>query len=173
MISFTTILLKFDKKGEKTGWTYIELPIDGTTALKPGRKTTFRVKGMLDDYPIKQVALIPMGQSNGSEGGFIMAINATMRRGIGKEAGATVRVELEADDSPILLSTDFVDCLQDDPAALTFFDTLPKGHQNYFSKWIDDAKTPETKASRIAKALRGLSMRMGYSEMIRYFKNQT
>ena len=102
-----------------------------------------------------------------------MAVNATMRRGIRKEAGATVRVELEADDSPMLLSADFVECLQDDPAALTFFETLPKGHQNYFSKWIEDAKTTETKANRIAKALRGLSMGMGYSEMIRYFKNQT
>lgn len=167
MPTFTAILQKFDKKGEKTGWTYIEIPIDVTTAMKPGQKTTFRVKGTLDDFVINQVALVPMG-----EGAFIMPVNATMRRGIRKEEGASVKVAIEADDSPVLLSADFIECLQDDPDALTFFETLPKGHKNYFSKWIEEAKTPETKASRIAKSLRGLSMGMGYGEMIRYFKNQ-
>jgi len=26
MVSFKALLLKFDKKGEKTGWTYFEIP---------------------------------------------------------------------------------------------------------------------------------------------------
>ncbi|UHG92747.1 YdeI/OmpD-associated family protein [Spirosoma oryzicola] len=172
MFSFTAVLHKFDKKGEKTGWTYIEIPVEVTNGLKPDQKTSFRVTGTLDEFPIRQVALIPMGWSDGFEGTFIMAINATMRRGIRKEVGATVRVVIKTDDSPVALSADFLACLQDDTEAHQFFETLPKGHQNYFSKWIDDAKTAETKANRIAKALRGLSMRMGYSEMIRYFKNR-
>ncbi|QIP16144.1 DUF1905 domain-containing protein [Spirosoma aureum] len=172
MPTFTTILQKFDKKGEKTGWTYIELPIDVTDVLKPGQKTSFRVKGTLDNLEIKQVALIPMGRSGDSEGAFIMPVNATMRRSIRKEEGASVRITIDVDDSPLPLSADFLACLQDDPDAFKFFETLPKGHQNYFSKWIEDAKTTETKANRITKALRGLSMGMGYGEMIRYFKNQ-
>lgn len=177
MPTFTALLQKFDKKGEKTGWTYIEIPVEVTDALKPGKKTSFRVKGTLDSYAIKLVALIPMGHSDDGEpdrsgGSFIMAINATMRRGIGKEEGETVRVDLDVDNDPMPVSADLMICLEDDPDALAFFNTLSKGHQTYFSNWIEDAKTPETKANRIAKALRGFSMKMGYGEMIRYFKNK-
>jgi hypothetical protein len=45
MIKFTATLLKFDKQGEKTGWTYIEIPADLAQKLKPGNKKIFRVKG--------------------------------------------------------------------------------------------------------------------------------
>jgi hypothetical protein len=32
MVEFTTTIKKFDKQGDKTGWTYIEIP--ATIALK-------------------------------------------------------------------------------------------------------------------------------------------
>ncbi len=165
---FTTTLLKFGDKGEKTGWTYIEIPLIITEAIKPGQKTVYRVKGHLDNLAINQVALLPMG-----EGGFIMPVNAAMRRGIQKEAGATVRVELEMDDSPMPLSADLLACLDDEPAALDYFQQLSLGHQRYFSNWIDEAKTMETKTKRLTQAMRGLSMGLNFGEMIRYFKKHT
>ncbi|WP_420149132.1 YdeI/OmpD-associated family protein [Spirosoma sp.] len=173
MPSFTTILKKFTEKGDKTRWTYIEIPTEITDELKPGQRTTYRVKGKLDNHPIKQVALLPLKREDGSGTGFIIPINATMRRGMGKdEAGASIRVELEVDDSPIPMSADLLECLQDDPAAQKHFDTLSKSHQNYFSNWIEEAKTPVTKDDRITKSIRGLSMGMNFGEMIRYFKKQ-
>ncbi|GAB2599688.1 DUF1905 domain-containing protein [Spirosoma areae] len=172
MPSFTALLQRFAQKGEKTGWTYIDIPVDVTDSLKPGQRTSFRVKGRLDNFPINLVALLPMGQANESQAGFIMPVNATMRRGIRKEEGATIRVELEVDNSSIPLSPDLMVCLADDPKAMAFFNTLPKGHQAYFSNWIEDAKTIETKTKRITQAVMGLSMGMGYGEMIRYFKKQ-
>lgn len=179
MHTFTALLQRFGDNGEMTGWTYIELPFAITEALKPGQKKSFRVRGTLDAYAIRLIALIPMGNPESlrrtehtTDAQFIMAINVTMRRGIRKEAGATIRVEIEVDDSPVPLSADLVACLDDDPAALDFFQTLPKGHQNYFSNWIESAKTVETKTKRITQAVTGLSMRLGYSEMVRYFKKQ-
>jgi hypothetical protein len=176
MLTFTTTLQKFGEKGDKTRWTYIEIPIAITDELKPGQKTTFRVKGMLDNYPIKLVALLPLGRSveritDGREGGFMMPINADMRRGIGKDdEGASVRVTLEVDNDPLPQSADLLICLEDDPAAKQYFDSLAPSHQNYFGKWIEDAKTLETKTNRIAQTVQGLSMRMSYGEMIRYFR---
>lgn len=171
---FTAPLLRFADKGEKTGWTYIVLPLSLTDALKPGQKTSFRVKGRLDTYPISQVALIPMGQQDDPDeswdGAFIMAINATMRKALGKEAGATITVWLEADDSPLVNSDDLMACLADDPAALAFFESLTPGHQRYYSRWIDEAKTVDTKTRRITQAIQGFGMGLGYPEMIRYFK---
>ena len=170
MRTFTALLKRFDTNGEKTRWTYIDIPTDVTDALCPGRKTSFRVSGTLDEYPIERVALIPMGRSGGSDSAFIMGINAVMRRGLRKEKGTTIRGCIELDDSPLPLSADLMACLADDPAALTFFQSLPKGHQNYFSNWIEEAKTAETKTKRITQAVTGLSMGLGYSEMMRYFK---
>lgn len=177
MQTFTALLRRFGSKGEKTGratlgWTYIEVPTDVTDALRPGQRTSFRVKGTLDDYAIKLAALIPMGE-HGADGAYILPVNATMRRGIGKEAGATVRVTLDVDTDPMPPSADLMACLEDDPAALAHFNTLPKGHQNYFAKWIEDAKTPATRTKRLTQAVTGLAMGMGYGEMIRYYKNRT
>ena len=165
MISFTAVLRRFAQKGEKTGWTYIDIPIDASETLKPGQKISFRVKGKLDAFVIRQVALVPMG-----DGTFIMAVNAEMRRGIRKEEGATVHVELTVDNDPMPLSADLMACLADDATALDFFNTLSKGHQTYFSNWIEAAKTVETKTKRITQAVMGLSMGLGYGEMVRYFK---
>ena len=38
MISYQTLMLQFDEQGEKTGWTYIEIPTDMAQQLKPGNK---------------------------------------------------------------------------------------------------------------------------------------
>ncbi|MDP9229752.1 MAG: YdeI/OmpD-associated family protein, partial [Bacteroidota bacterium] len=125
-----------------------------------------RVKGRLDDYSIKQVALLPMGNGN-----FIMALNTTIRKGIRKRKGAKLNVQLEADDAPIKLSAEFMECLADEPKAIFFFSKLPKSHQHYFSKWIESAKTEPTKAKRIAQSVNALSMKKDYGEMLRVLKN--
>jgi hypothetical protein len=162
MVSFNTPILKFGEQGEKTGWSYIEIPTDIAQKLKPNNKRSFRVKGKLDAHKISGVALLPMGGGN-----FIMPINAAMRRGIGKRKGAIVNVQLELDPQPLKINNDFLECLNDDPAAASYFSTLAKGHQNYFSKWIESAKTELTKTKRIAMAVSALSRRLGFPEMLR------
>ena len=101
-----------------------------------------------------------------------MAINATMRKGIGKKKGAMVKVKLQEDKKEFQLNKDFMECLADDPPATEFFKTLPGSHQRYFSKWIDDAKTVETKAKRIAWAVIALSKKQGYPEMLRSHRKE-
>jgi Domain of unknown function (DUF1905)/Bacteriocin-protection, YdeI or OmpD-Associated len=160
MIEFTATLKQFSQQGEKTGWTFIEIPVDIADALKPGNKKSFRVKGKLDKYSIAHVALLPMGG-----GVFIMAVNATMRKGIGKKKGAMVKVE--EDKKEFQFNKDFIECLADEPAASVFFKSLAGSHQRYFSKWIDEAKTEPTKTKRIAWAVTALSKKQGYPEMLR------
>jgi len=48
MISFHAVLQKFGDKGEKTGWTYIEVPAKMAGFLKENNKKSFRVKGKID-----------------------------------------------------------------------------------------------------------------------------
>jgi hypothetical protein len=162
MVQFNTTLQRFEKQGEKTGWTYIEIPADIAQKIKPKTKTGYRVKGKLDNYKIAGVALLPMGG-----GAFIIPVNASMRKAIGKRHGAMVKVQLEEDKQPFKFNKDFMECLADDPPAKTFFNTLSGSHQRYFSKWIDAAKTDPTKTKRIAMAVTALSKKQGYPEMIR------
>lgn len=165
--TFTTTIQRFAENGDKTGWTYIEIPAELAEQLKAGNKKAFRVKGALDQYNISGVTLLPAGGGN-----FIMALNAAMRKGIAKKQGAMITARLEVDEKKYELNADFVACLNDDPEAKAFFDTLAPSHQNYFSKWVDDAKTEATKVKRIAQAIFGLNKRMDYGQMIRYHRGK-
>lgn len=162
MVQYNTTIHKFEKQGEKTGWTYIEIPADIAQQLKPGNKKSFRVKGKLDSYKIAGVSLLPMGG-----GSFIMALNAVMRKGIGKRHGAMLKVQLEEDKKGYQLNKDFLECLKDEPKALNVFESMPKSFQNYYSKWIESAKTEPTKTKRIALAVSTLAKAMSFSEMLR------
>ena len=166
MVNYTTTILKFKKKGEKTGWTYIEVPADVAQKVKENCKKSFRVKGKLDNFSIKAMAVLPIG-----EGDFILPLNTSIRKGIHKQEGATIHVQLEEDKNDFVFNTDLIACLHDDPEAITFFKTLPGSHQRYFSKWIDSAKTDATKAKRIAQSVTALSRKRGYAEMLRSLKN--
>jgi hypothetical protein len=162
MIHFTATILKFNEQGEKTGWTYIEIPADIAQQIKPNNKRSFRIKGKLDNYKISGVALMPMGNGN-----FIMPVNATMRKGTGKRKGAMLNIAIEEDKSPLKLNEDFLACLNDEPAALKHFNSLAGSHRNYFSKWIDSAKTEQTKTKRIVMAVSALARDLGFQEMLR------
>lgn len=167
MVSFNTIIKKFEKQGEKTGWTYFEVPVDASDELMPGNKKGFRVKGKLDNFSIKRIALLPMGG-----GIFIMPLNAAMRKGIGKRKGAMLQVKLEVDETKFVHNKDFMACLDDDPPAKKHFAALTKSHREYFSKWIDAAKTEPTKTKRIAMAVNALAKKWGFPEMLRNSKKE-
>ena len=167
MIKFITAILKFDKQGEKTGWTYIEVPAILAEQLKPGCKKSYRVKGQLDEHPIQQVALLPMG-----EGNFILPLNAVMRKSIGKRKGAQLEVILQLDKSVYELNKELMECLADEPTALDFFLTKPLSFQHYYSKWIESAKTDETKAKRIELAVTSLAQEIEFGEMLRNQRQQ-
>src|SRR4051812_518145 len=117
MVKFTAILEKFKDKGEKTGWTYFEVPLKIANKIKPDTKVAYRVKGKLDDYEFTGVSLVPMGG-----GDFIIAVNAAMRKQIRKVKGDTVKVQLEEDkDFAIKVPEELLECLKDEPEATEFF----------------------------------------------------
>lgn len=168
MVKYTATMLKFEKQGEKTGWTYIVVPEDVAQELKPGNRKSFRVKGKLDKYAIEAIALMPMG-----DGSFIMPLNAEIRKGIAKRVGAQLVVQITEDDNPDPVTCpELMECLEDEPDALAFFNSLTKGHRNYFMKWIESAKTEPTKAKRIAQAVTALARKQDYGMMIRSNKGK-
>lgn len=167
MVSFEALIKQFNRQGEKTGWTYIEISTDIAQELNPGVRLGYRVKGKLDAYEIKGSSILPMGDGN-----FILPLNATMRKALLKHVGEWILAKIEVDHSEVPISADLLDCLEDAPEAKAFFLSLSKSHRNYFSKWIEGAKTENTKAKRIQQTIMGCEMHMEYGEMIRYFREQ-
>jgi hypothetical protein len=166
MLHIVTSIERFDKKGEKTGWHFLEISATQARKLKDS-KVSFRVKGTIDALTIQKTALIPMGN-----GDFILPLNATMRKAIGKKQGDKITLNLELDERKLILSPDLISCLKEDPAALQFFKSLPPSHQQYYSKWIESAKTSATKAKRIVISMEGFGKKQGYGEMMRAYKNR-
>jgi hypothetical protein len=161
-IQFQTTILKFAAKGEKSGWSYLFIPHELAEQLNAGVNKSFRVKGNIDNYQFDGMNLLPMGDGN-----FILPLNASVRKQLQKQKGAKVNVSISLQKEEYQLDADFVNCLEDEPAAMDFFYTLARSHQNYFSKWIEAAKTEPTRVQRIATAIKALSQQMGYPEMIR------
>lgn len=168
MVEFTTTILQFAMQGEKTRWSYIEVPADIAQQLKPGNKKSFRVRGMLDGFAVAGMALMPMG-----EGNFIMALKAEVRKGIRKHAGAMLHAKLEEDiDYKVEIPGELQECFDFEPEALAFFNSLAKSHRDYFIKWIDSAKTSETRAKRIVNTVNAMLRKWHYNVMMRELRKE-
>lgn len=163
MVDFNAMMLQFAEQGEKTGWTYIEIPAGIALQMKPGNKKSFRVRGMLDALPVRGMALMPMGDGN-----FIMALKADVRKKLHKNAGAMLQARLEEDvDFKVEMPADLQECFDFEPEAAQFFNSLAKSHREYFIKWINDAKTSETRAKRIVNTVNAMLRKWAFNVMIR------
>lgn len=136
-------LQKFPGKG---GWTYAEIP-----DISQHRKTGFgwmKVSGTIDGFAIKDFNLAPMGQ-----GRMFLPVKAEIRKAIKKEEGDTVQVVLYTDIELVSSDDDFEICLEDEPKALKFYNSLPKIDQDSVKNWVNSAKNGEIKIERIAKSI--------------------
>ena len=168
MVQFNAMILQFGEMGEKTGWRYIEVSAEIAQQLKPGNKKPFRVRGKLDSYPISGFALMPMG-----EGKFIMPLKLEIRKAIHKESGAMVTITLEVHkDYKVEVPEDLQECFEFDPEALAQFNTLPRSHRDYFIKWIESAKTNETRNKRIINTVNAMLRKWDYGQMIRAMRDE-
>lgn len=152
LINKKLVLERFHGKG---GWTYVQVP-----GIERSRTTPFgwiKVKGSIDGYVIKKYHLMPMGK-----GRLFLPVKAEIRKKLRKDEGDFVRVILFADNEPLEVPEEMLLCLQEEPQALKFFNSLTESERKYYINWIYSAKKEETKIDRLAKTinrlLQGLKM---------------
>lgn len=162
MPTLTCTIDKFESNKDKTSWTFIIIPASIASQIHDNKKG-FRVKGKLDNYKIEMVSLLPIGG-----GDFMMPLNQQLRKGTGKGSrGEKLVVDIELDPREPEMSADLLMCLEDEPRAKETFDKFTPSHQRYFSKWIEDAKTIETKTKRLQRTIDGLAKGWDYGLVLR------
>ena len=85
----------------------------------------------------------------------MLPLAAANREAAGVAAGDEVEVELTLDTAPreVEVPEDLAEALRGDPVAQAAFEKLSYSNQRRITLSIEDAKTPETRARRVAKSV--------------------
>ena len=145
LMKFQTTLLRF---GEKN--TGIEVPEDILTALGRGRRV--KVVATVNGYSYRTSVAPAYGK-------ILMPFSSEHRAASGLSGGEAIEVEIIPDDAPreVEVPADLATALADAPDAAAFLAGLSHTHQLAYVLWIEDAKKPETRSARVAKAVEMLS----------------
>ena len=134
--------------GGKTA-TGLHVPDEIVHALGSGKRPAVRVTVGQHTY---RTTVASMG------GRFLVPLSADNRSAADVAAGDEVDVTIEADTAPreVAVPDDLAQALADEPAAGRFFDTLAPSHRKEWVRWIEDAKKPETRTTRLETTLAAL-----------------
>jgi Bacteriocin-protection, YdeI or OmpD-Associated/Domain of unknown function (DUF1905) len=126
--------------------TGIPVPAEVVEALGSGKKPPVRVT--IGGHTYRSTVA-----SRGER--YLIPLSAENRERAGVGAGDQVDVHLELDSEPrtVAVPPDLADALASAPEAGQFFDGLSFSQQQWYVIPIEQAKTPETRARRVTKAI--------------------
>jgi Domain of unknown function (DUF1905)/Bacteriocin-protection, YdeI or OmpD-Associated len=126
--------------------TGIEVPPEVVEALGSGKRPAVRVT--MGGYTYRST-VAPMG------GVFMLPVSAEVRERAGVVAGDKVDVELESDTAPreVSVPADLARALEGDADAKRFFEGLSYSKKQRVVLPLEGAKTAETRAKRLEKAI--------------------
>jgi hypothetical protein len=129
--------------------TGIEVPGDVVEALAAGMRPPVLVT--IGDYTYR-TTVARMG------GRFLVALSAENRAAAGVTAGERIDVEIVPDTEPreVTVPADLAEALAEDAQAQTTFNGLSFTHRKEWVRWVEEAKKPETRQTRLAKTVEAL-----------------
>jgi len=141
--------MRFESTVELGGKTATGIPVPDEVVAGLGDSKRPAVTITVNGYAYRTTA-VRMG------GRFLVPLSAEHREAAGLAAGDDVAVEIALDTSPreVTLPEDLAAAM--DGAARTAYDALSYSHRKEWVRWVEEAKKPETRASRIEKTVAGL-----------------
>jgi hypothetical protein len=129
--------------------TGFQVPDEVIAALGAGKRPPVLVT--IGDYTYR-TTVAPMG------GRFLIGINAQHRKAAGVAAGEEINVEIVTDTEPreVTVPTDLAAAIAADEAAQATFGRLSYTHRKEWVRWVEEAKKPETRATRLTKTVQAL-----------------
>jgi hypothetical protein len=130
--------------------TGFQVPADVVASFGRGKKPPVRVT--IGDYTYRSTVAV-YGDA------FMLPLAAEHRTAAGVAAGDEIEVDLELDTEPreVTVPDDFAAALDAEPAARRRFESLSYSHKRQHVLAIEEAKKPETRQRRIAKAIEMLT----------------
>jgi len=140
-MKFKTILLQAGKTA-----TGIEIPSKIVEGLNAGKKPPVRVT--INGYSYRNTVAVMGGK-------YMVGVSAEHRKGAGVEGGEKIEVTIELDTAPrtVEVPADLQKNLDKKPAAKKKFEALSYSGKKQLVLPITEAKTEETRARRIEKAM--------------------
>jgi hypothetical protein len=132
---------------ENRNATGIHVPLDALEALGGGRRPA--VVARVNGYTYRGTV---MGYDPADP---LMPFSSEHREASGIRAGDEIEVELALDTAPreVVVPADLAAALDAEPAAKAFFDGLSYTNKRIHTLSVEGAKTPETRARRVEKAI--------------------
>ncbi len=137
-LQFTAVI---EKQGPNP---YVDVPdLPAAVVARFGKGGRVRVRGTLNGAPV-QASLVPVGKQ-----GRRLYVNGGMRAAAKVDVGDTAAFDLEPMPyDEVVVAGDVAAGLLE-AGADTLFNALPPSHRREWIGFIDDARTPETRAKRI------------------------
>jgi hypothetical protein len=123
----------------------VELPFDVKEAYGTARP---KVKATVNDVTLRTTVSVYGGRS-------YVGFRKEIQEAAGIRIGDRVRVRIEPDVEPreIEVPDDLARALKKDPAASQAFEGLSYTHRKEYTRWVEDAKKPETRQRRVEKTI--------------------
>jgi hypothetical protein len=139
-------------RGPGGAWTYLQVPFSVPEVF--GRKGQVPVRATINGFTFRN-SLMP------SNGVHILGIGKGVLAAAGAATGDTVEVKLALDDAPrtVDVPADLGAALSNAPSQAKSFAALSYSHKKEFVDWIQSAKKPETRVSRIEKTIAVIAAR--------------
>jgi hypothetical protein len=133
--------------GPNGAWARIHLPIDVPRVF--GTKSRLSVRGTLNGFPFRS-SIFPNG-----DGTFHLMFNKAMQAGAQATAGDVVAVVMEPDEAPRELEVppDLLAALEAVEPAIRHWRGFPPSARQLYVEWIAGAKSAETRARRVERAV--------------------
>jgi hypothetical protein len=141
--------MRFESRVELGGKTATGIRIPDEVIEELGGSRRPPVTITINGYTYRTTA-VRMG------GAFFVPLSAENREAAGLAAGDDVIVDIDHDTAPreVDLPDDLAAAMDD--AARTAYDGLSYTHRKEWVRWVEEAKKPETRATRIERTVAGL-----------------
>jgi uncharacterized protein YdeI (YjbR/CyaY-like superfamily) len=150
--TFTAVL---ESDGTRLRWVIARVPFD-VAKVWPVRKGR-RVRGEIEGFQFR-ISLFPDPRGQGQ----ILLVNKKMQAGARARAGEKVRIRLEPDleERPTLMPAELERELKGDRKLRKWFDAMSPSMRREIGKWVDEAKSAETRKKRAEKTAERLLLAM-------------
>jgi hypothetical protein len=138
---------KLTGEGPRGAWVFVKVPFDVQKTF--GTRARLAVRGTINGFAFRS-SIFPDGK-----GCHNMMVNKAMQTGAGAAAGDTVAVTMAPDTAPrtVTVPKDLKAALARSRPARGLFEKLAYSHRKEFVDWIEQAKKPETRSSRVEKTV--------------------